>query len=119
MKTRLAIVLASALAVTAVVASGAFAQKQVTPVTVTVTMTEFRFKLSRTTVPKGRPIVFKVFNKGRSAHDFDFPSKGTPFIAPTKSFVLRLTFSKGGIFRYICTVPRHVQLGMAGKLTVK
>lgn len=119
MKTRLAIVLASAIAVTAVVASGAFAQKQVTPVTVTVTMSEFKFRLSRTSVPKGTPIVFKVVNKGRSAHDFDFPSKGTPYVAPAKSFILKLTFSKAGTFRYVCTVPRHVELGMSGRLAVK
>jgi uncharacterized cupredoxin-like copper-binding protein len=118
----IALTLVAAGLATAVLAGGAFSADQaVTPVKVTVTMTDFKFKLSVRSVPRGRPVVFTVVNKGRSAHDFDFttPRKGTPYVVPGKKTTMRVTFTKKGRFRYICTVPRHVQLGMSGYLPVK
>jgi plastocyanin len=118
---RLALVLA-ALAATAaaVMTTGALARSSATPVTITVTMTEFKFKLSRSSVPVGTPVTFKVVNKGAGAHDFDFAGgKGTPYVAPKKTYTLKVTFKKKGTFRYVCTVPRHAELGMSGKFVVK
>jgi uncharacterized cupredoxin-like copper-binding protein len=125
----IALTLLAASAVAAVLAVNAFAADQATtPVKVTVTMTDFKFKLTNTatkklvrSVPRGRPVVFTVVNKGRSVHDFDFtsPRKGTPYIDPGAKKTLRVTFSSKGLRRYICTVPRHVQLGMSGNLRVK
>jgi uncharacterized cupredoxin-like copper-binding protein len=95
-------------------------QQAVKPVKVTVTMTDFRFKLSTKTVPRNRPVVFTVINKGPSAHDFDVSgTKGTRIIEDGARTTQRVTFKKAGRFRYVCTVPRHIQFGMFGNLTVK
>ena len=90
-------------------------------VTITVTMTDFKFKLSKTSVPKGTTVTFKVVNKGNSPHDFDFTTlrKGTAYLAKGKTASYKVTFSKSGRNRYVCTVPRHIELGMAGSFTVK
>jgi uncharacterized cupredoxin-like copper-binding protein len=96
------------------------ATKVVTPVKVTVTAVDYRFRLSKPSVPKGKPILFTLVNRGKTVHDFDFPSrKGTPIIAPGKRTTLRLTFAKKGRYQYYCSVPRHAELGMSGFLTVK
>jgi plastocyanin len=122
MHRRIGLVLALiAAGVAAVALTGvAGAADQATPVKVTVTMTDFKFKLSKTTVPKGTPVVFTVVNKGPSPHDFDISgTKGTPVILAGNRSTQRVTFKKAGAFRYVCTVPRHAQFGMTGNLKVK
>jgi plastocyanin len=121
LKMRFALVLAALVAVgAALTGTGALARSSASPVTITVTMSEFKFKLSRTSVPVGTPVTFKIVNKGASAHDFDFSGgKGTPYIAPKKTYTLKVTFGKKGTFRYVCTVPRHAELGMSGNFFVK
>ena len=122
---RVAITLAVvAMAMGALAASGVFAAPKATnaAVTVNVTASDFKFKLSKLSVPKGSVVTFKVVNKGNTAHDFDFASGvkgGTPYLAhgATKSF--KVTFKKAGSYRFVCTVPRHVQLGMSGFFKVK
>jgi plastocyanin len=122
---RVAIALALvALSTGAFAASGGFAAPRATnaAVTVTVTAVDFKFKLSRLSVPKGTVVTFKVVNKGTSAHDFDFASGvkgGTPYIGRGKTATFKITFRKVGSYRFVCTVPRHVQLGMAGYFKVK
>ena len=120
---RLAVVLTLMLALVlpVAVATAASGGKELAgPVNVTVTMTDFKFRLSKPTVPKNRPIVFNVVNKGDAPHDFDvLGQKGTPFIAPGKKMTVRATFKKAGGFRFVCTVPSHVQFGMYGTLRVK
>jgi plastocyanin len=95
-------------------------QANATPLKVTVRMTDFKFRLSTTTVRKGRPVVFTVINRGPSPHDFDIAgTKGTPVIFAGKRTTQRVTFRKAGLFRYVCTVPRHAQFGMTGRLRVR
>lgn len=84
--------------------------------TVTVTATEYKFRLSKKTVPVGT-VVFKVLNKGKIEHDFKINGKKTPLIKPGKSATLKVAFKKGR-FTYICTVPGHAALGMKGVLAV-
>ena len=52
--------------------------------TVTVIATEFKFRLSTSTVRKGT-VVFKVENKGHLSHDFKINGKKTPLIKPGKA----------------------------------
>jgi uncharacterized cupredoxin-like copper-binding protein len=113
--------LAGLLAVAGVAHSAFSTDQAVTPVKVRVSMTDYKFALSTKSVPRGKPVVFTITNRGRSPHDFDFTTlnKGTPVIQPGKRTTLRVTFRKKGRFRYICTVPRHVQFGMAGYFVVK
>jgi plastocyanin len=90
------------------------------PVKITVTASDFSFKLSKTTVPKGVPIVFTIINKGPSPHDWDVEgTPGTPVKNPSSKTVFKFTFKKAGSFRYVCTVPRHAEFGMTGYLNVK
>jgi uncharacterized cupredoxin-like copper-binding protein len=85
--------------------------------TVAVTATEYKFKLSKSSVPKGG-VTFVVTNKGKIAHDFKIDGKKTPLIGPGKKASLTVTFAKAGKFPYLCTVTGHAALGMKGTLTV-
>ena len=84
--------------------------------TVTVTMTEFKFALSKKTVPKGS-VTFKLVNKGKIDHDFKISGKKSKLIKPGKSGSLTVTLTKGSK-AYICTVKGHVAGGMKGTLKV-
>ena len=84
--------------------------------TVTVTMKEFKFVLSKKTVPHGS-VTFKLVNKGKLPHDFKIGGKKSKLIAGGKSGKLIVTLKKGKL-AYICTVSGHASLGMKGKLTV-
>ncbi len=108
------------LAQTAPAASTAPAAAKAT-VTINVTAVDFKFRLSKMSIPKGSIVTFKVVNRGNSPHDFDFPTlkKGTAYLAPGKAATYKVAFSKSGRYRFVCTVPRHVELGMTGNLTVK
>ena len=88
--------------------------------TVTVTAgkpTEFHFKLSKATVPKGS-VTFKIVNKGKLAHDFKIAGKKSKMVQPGKSTTLKVTL-KSGKQKYQCTVPGHAAAGMKGTLKVK
>jgi nitrite reductase (NO-forming) len=89
---------------------------QATP-RVNVVATEFKFKLSKKTVPVGK-VTFTVVNKGKLAHDFKIAGKKTPLIKPGKKATLTVAFKKAGKYGYICTVPGHAAAGMKGVLTV-
>jgi uncharacterized cupredoxin-like copper-binding protein len=84
---------------------------------VTVIATEFKFKLSKRSVPKGT-VTFVLVNKGKLSHDFKIAGKKTPLIRPGKSAPLRITFKKKGRFAYLCTVAGHAAAGMKGVFTV-
>lgn len=84
---------------------------------VNVTATEFKFRLSKTSVPQGK-IVFTVTNKGKLAHNFWINAKSTPLLAPGKQAKLVVSL-KAGKLLYMCTVPGHAAAGMKGTLTVR
>ena len=86
-------------------------------VTVRVTASDFKFVLSKKSVPVGT-VVFKVTNKGKIGHNFKIAGKKTPLLGPGKSATLKVVFKKKGKFGYLCTVPGHAKLGMQGKLGV-
>ena len=98
-------------------AAPAAGQTATAAATVNVAATEFKFTLSRPTVPHGT-IVFAVVNKGKISHDFSINGKTTPLIAPGKSATLSVTLARGS-FVYLCTVPGHAAAGMKGTLTVR
>jgi len=87
-------------------------------VKINVAMSEWKFVLSKKTVPVGTTVVFKVTNKGKIGHDFRINGKKTKLLAPGKSQLLTVKFAKKGAFAYICTVTGHAKLGMQGKLGV-
>ena len=110
-----AAVLLAAIGVVAAPALAARAHAAATPVTVTAT--EFKFKLSRLSVPHGS-VIFTVLNKGKLSHDFKIAGKKTLLIKPGHSAKLTVTL-KAGKSAYLCTVAGHAAAGMKGTLTVK
>jgi uncharacterized cupredoxin-like copper-binding protein len=83
---------------------------------VTVKMTEFKFVLSKRTVPQGK-VTFKLVNKGKLKHDLSIAGKKSKLISPGKTGFLTVTLRAGKI-AYKCTVAGHAAAGMKGKLTV-
>jgi uncharacterized cupredoxin-like copper-binding protein len=94
------------------------APKASKPVKINVAMSEWKFVLSKKTVPVGSTVVFKVTNKGKIGHDFKIAGKKTKLLAPGKSQLLTVKFGKKGSFAYVCTVTGHARLGMQGKFGV-
>jgi uncharacterized cupredoxin-like copper-binding protein len=88
-----------------------------TATTVTVKMKEFKFILSRKTVPRGK-VTFIVVNVGHLKHDFKIKGKKTATIAPGKRTKLVVTFPKKGSFPYLCVTGQHYKYGMKGTLKV-
>jgi uncharacterized cupredoxin-like copper-binding protein len=115
--TRLRIVLVVLVAALVAVPLASARPERRTATTVTVTMTEFKFALTKKSVPKGA-VTFKVVNKGKIAHDFSINGKKTPHVSPGKSATLVVTFAKKGKYPYKCTVDSHAKFGMKGVLTV-
>ncbi len=111
----LVVLAAAGLAVGVLAASGATSKPAVTRVTVTAT--EFRFTLSRRTIPTGA-VVFTVVNRGKLAHDFKIAGRKTPLLKPGQSTTLRVTFARKGRYGYLCTVAGHAAAGMKGQLAV-
>jgi uncharacterized cupredoxin-like copper-binding protein len=87
---------------------------------VTVTMTDFHFKLSPVVKYKhGVKYTFKLVNKGAAVHNFDIQTvKASKVIPHGKTTSITVTFKKAGKYQYICDVPRHAELGMAGSIRV-
>ena len=84
---------------------------------VSVSATEFRFDLSKTTVPQGK-VIFTVVNNGKVAHNFWIDGKSTPLLSPGKKAKLTVRLAAGKL-QYVCTVPGHAAAGMKGTLTVR
>jgi plastocyanin len=105
-------ILVAAVALTVVPA----ATPRTTSTTVTVTMKEFKFVLSKTSVPHGT-VTFKLVNKGSLQHDFKILTKKSALINAGKTGTLKVTLPKG-LLSYKCTVAGHAAYGMKGKLKV-
>jgi uncharacterized cupredoxin-like copper-binding protein len=109
---------AALLAVVGVVAAPALGSRtHATAGAVTVTASEFKFKLSKASVPHGS-VTFTLMNRGKLPHDFKIAGKKTALVKPGKSAQLTVTL-KAGKSAYLCTVPGHAAAGMKGTLTVK
>jgi uncharacterized cupredoxin-like copper-binding protein len=115
----LAALLAAGVAAAGVLTSGS-ADAKTTPkvVNVTVVMKEFRFTLSRRSVPVGTTVVFKVVNRGKITHNFKIAGKKTKNLNPGKSATLRVKFTKKRRYAYLCTIPGHAAAGMKGVFAV-
>jgi uncharacterized cupredoxin-like copper-binding protein len=80
--------------------------------------TEFGFKLSKLTVPKG-VVIFKVTNRGAIPHDFKILGKKTRSLNAGQTQSIRVTFTKARKYPFLCTLPSHAVAGMKGTLRVK
>ena len=113
---RLTLALGVALAALVAAAPVAARQNSVAATTVTVQMKEFKFVLSKKSVPHGK-VTLKLVNKGTIAHDFKIGTKKSALVQPGKTGKLVVTLTKGKK-KYLCTVPGHAAAGMKGVLKV-
>jgi len=105
---------ASAFAIPAI-GAGSSSSKTVT---IKVTASEFKFVLSKRSVPTGTTVIFKVTNKGKIEHDFKVNGKKTRLLKPGESQSLKVVFKKKGRLGYLCTVKGHAAIGMKGTFSV-
>ncbi len=84
---------------------------------ITVKMSEFKFVLSKKTVPVGK-VSFRVRNVGEYGHNFLINGKTTPVYTAGQGGVLVVTFPKAGRYKFYCTEPDHAAKGMRGVLVV-
>ena len=120
MKYRIALLLTLAVAGAAAltIAGAGTAARNATAQKLTVLMFDFRFKLSKATLAPGK-VTITAINKGHSIHNFAIQgAKASPFLAPGTRKTFTITLKKGK-YHYVCTVPRHAELGMFGDLVVK
>lgn len=87
-------------------------------VTITVKASEFKFALSKRSVPAGSTVIFKVVNVGKISHDFKIAGKKTPTLNPGKSATVTVLFKKKGRYPYLCTLQGHAGAGMKGVFAV-
>jgi uncharacterized cupredoxin-like copper-binding protein len=113
---RITLALGVALAALVVAAPSTARPTAATAATVTVTMKEFKFILSKKTVPHGK-VTFKLVNKGALKHDFKIAGKKSKLIAAHKTGFFTVTLKRGKL-AYVCTVAGHAAAGMKGRLTV-
>ena len=117
LKLSTGVILAALVAVLAVTPMAVARMHAAAATTVTVKASEFKFVLSTKTARHG-VVIFKVTNKGHTAHDFKIAGKKTKIIKPGKTTSLTVTLNKG-TYKYVCTVAGHASSGMKGKLTAK
>jgi uncharacterized cupredoxin-like copper-binding protein len=120
-RKRIGLLLAVALAGVGLHAATASAATQATkPTVVTVIMTDYHFRLVGKPVKAGVPVVFKTVNKGHAVHNFDLQKvKAGKIVGPGRSTSFKVVVKKKGRYQFICDVPRHAELGMAGTLVVR
>lgn len=93
-----------------------------------VTATEFRFALSRATLPTG-PALLQLSNRGQDAHDLVLrrvdsrgrdvgPRKALATVQPGATGTLEATL-KAGRYVVYCTLPGHRGMGMQARFTVR
>ena len=98
--------------------SGAAPAKSDAIVRITVKASEFKFVLSRRSVPAGTTVIFTVINTGKISHDFKISGKKTPKLNPGKRATVRVTFGRKGRIQYVCTLLGHAGAGMKGVFSV-
>jgi plastocyanin len=121
MKKRIALLAALAVVASGVLAGvGTAATSAAKVPVITVTATDFHFKIVKPKVLKhGVPYLVRFTNKGAALHNFDIQGvKATKVIPHGKTVTMKIVFKRKGLYQYVCDVPRHIELGMAGNLKV-
>ncbi|HET7449703.1 MAG TPA: cupredoxin domain-containing protein [Gaiellaceae bacterium] len=97
---------------------GASVGKASATIKINVKASEFKFVLSRRSVPAGSTVIFTVTNAGKISHDFKIAGKKTPTLNPGTKATLKIVFKKKGKYPYLCTLLGHASAGMKGTFGV-
>ena len=116
LRIALSVLAVAAIAALVIVAAAAAVGHRAAATKVSVTAKEFKFVLSKKSVPHGT-VTFTVTNKGKVTHDFAIGGKKTKVLSPGKKQTLTVKLKKGRD-AYRCTVDSHAKLGMKGVLKV-
>lgn len=83
--------------------------------------TEFKFVPDTLTVKKGEKVRLTFKNTGKMTHDWvvDELDARTSIIDGGEEEVVEFTPDKAGMFDYYCSVGKHREMGMVGKITVE
>lgn len=105
--------------------------------TLTITAEEYRYTPEKIVVKKGEAVNIQLMNKGQVEHDIEFLNKegvkvenaqmhqhsrqGTIHLhaMPGRENAISMVFEKSGEYRFVCTLPKHQELGMEGKILVE
>jgi uncharacterized cupredoxin-like copper-binding protein len=112
------VVAIAAFAMSVPALGGSSATKVTTVNVVAGKPSEFKYKFSRMSAPKG-VVVFKVKNLGMTVHDLKINKVKTRVLNSGKSQTIRVNFKKRGKYPFVCTVPGHAVAGMKGVFIVK
>lgn len=87
---------------------------------ITVEGTEFKFVADTLTVKKGEKVKLTFKNTGKMPHDWVVDELGirTKVISSGTTEVIEFIPDKAGVFEYYCSVGKHRENGMVGKITV-
>ena len=124
MRRALTVFLLGAIALAGVAAgvfapgTGAAPKASSAKVTINVKASEFKFVLSRRSVPAGTTVTFVVKNVGKITHDFKIAGKKTPKLLPGQTAKVTVKFASKGHYKYICTLLGHASAGMKGTFSV-
>lgn len=88
---------------------------------VTMEGTEFKFIADTLTVKKGEKVRLTFKNTGKMTHDWVVDELGvrTQIINGGEEEVIEFTPDKTGVFEYYCSVGKHREMGMVGKITIE
>ena len=84
-------------------------------VNVTVTMREFKFALSRQSVPTGTTVVFKVVNRGKITHNFKIAGKKTKNLNPGQTATFTVTIARKRPHTSQVRIPCHPPAGLPSR----
>jgi len=108
-----------AAGVCAALLAGAAASAPAPTIAIRVDAVDFAYKLSRRSIPTGSTVRFVIRNRGGAPHDFVVVGKKrTRVLRPNQRQTITVRFPKAGVFRFLCSVSGHAQLGMKGALGV-
>src|SRR4051812_27131315 len=103
--TRLASIAAAVTVLGCLTGPALASSSHATGAKVTVKASEFKFRLSTTSVTHGL-VTFNVVNQGKLPHDFKIAGKKTSLLSPGKSTTIKVALSAGS-YKYLCTVAGH------------
>lgn len=88
---------------------------------ITIEGSEFKFSINTLTFKNGQPVRLIFKNAGEMPHDWvvDELEVRTKIIEGGQEDVIEFTPDKAGAYEYYCSVGKHREMGMKGKLTVE